>query len=121
MPDNVVILGASPKTERYSYKAQVMLGENGYNVIPVHPAVESINGIKVTADLSDIKDEIHTVTLYVNPAMVESLADKIIALNPQRVIFNPGTESVAASKAFADKGINVLDACTLVLLRTKQF
>lgn len=121
MKDNVVVLGASPKTERYSNKAQVMLTENGYNVIPVHPAIESINGIKVTADLAEIKDEIHTVTLYVNSAMVESMTDKIIALNPGRVIFNPGTESAVASKAFSDKGIDVLDACTLVLLRTRQF
>lgn len=119
--ENIVVLGASPKPERYSNKAVIMLRENGYNVIPVHPAVESVNGIKVIADLSDIKDEVHTVTLYVKGSMVETMVDKIAALKPKRIIFNPGTESEVASKAFADKGIDVLEACTLVLLRTKQF
>ena len=98
-----------------------MLRENGYNVIPVHPAVDKINGIKVKADLADINEDVHTVTLYVNGSMVETMVDKIAALKPNRVIFNPGTESAAAHKAFTDKGIDVLEACTLVLLRTNQF
>ncbi|MBB6480220.1 CoA-binding protein [Spirochaeta isovalerica] len=121
MSENVVVLGASPKPERYSNKAVTMLMENGYNVIPVHPAVKEVNGISVTADLSEIEDEIHTVTLYVNGMMVEKMADKILAVNPKRVIFNPGTESEAAKQIFLDKGIQVQEACTLVLLRTKQF
>jgi predicted CoA-binding protein len=121
MSENIVVLGASPKPERYSYKAVNMLTENGYNVIPVHPAVQEINGIKVTPHLEDIKEEIHTVTLYVNGSMVETMTDKILALKPKRVIFNPGTESSTASETFKKSGIEVLEACTLVLLRTKQF
>lgn len=121
MSENIVVLGASPKPERYSNKAVTMLTEKGYNVIPVHPAVSSVNGIRVTADLANIKDEIHTVTLYVNGSMVETMVDKIAALKPQRVIFNPGTESEAAQKALGEKGIEVVQACTLVLLRTGQF
>ncbi|MBI9099036.1 MAG: CoA-binding protein [Spirochaetaceae bacterium] len=121
MPDNIVVLGASPKPERYSNKAVTMLKEKGYNVIPVHPAVKEVNGIQVTADLNDITDDIHTVTLYVNGSMVANMADIIASLKPKRVIFNPGTESSEAKKVFFEKGIEVLEACTLVLLRTNQF
>ena len=121
MSDNVVVLGASPKPERYSNKAVNMLTENGYNVFPVHPAVKVVNGIDVIASLDDIKDEVHTVSLYVNGAMVEAMTEKIVNLNPKRVIFNPGTESSAAENIFIEKGIKVLNACTLVLLTTKQF
>lgn len=121
MSENIVVLGASPKPERYSNKAVNMLLENGYNVIPVHPAVKEVNGIKVTASLGDIKDEIHTVTVYVNGSMVEKMTENIAALNPKRVIFNPGSESSKAAEFLKNKGIEVLEACTLVLLRTKQF
>jgi len=121
MSDNIVVLGASPKPERYSNKAVIMLKDNGYNVIPVHPAVDRINGIDVTASLDDIKEEVHTLSLYVNGAMVDEMTDKIVSLNPKRVIFNPGTESETASEAMKEKGIEVLNACTLVLLRTNQF
>ncbi|MDA3812397.1 MAG: CoA-binding protein [Spirochaetaceae bacterium] len=121
MSENVVVLGASPKPERYSNKAVNMLTENGYNVIPVHPAVKEVNGIKVIASLNDIKENIHTVSLYVNGSMVEQMSNDIAALKPKRVIFNPGTESESALNFFKEKGIDVLEACTLVLLRTHQF
>ena len=121
MADNIVVLGASPKPERYSNKAVNMLKENGYNVIPVHPAIGEVNGVKTKADLSEIKEEVHTVTPYVNGSMVEKMADKIAALKPKRIIFNPGTESATAKDVFLNQEIDVLEACTLVLLRTNQF
>ena len=46
------------------------------------------------------------------------MADAMIALKPQRVIFNPGAESALLSSALAVQGIEVLNACTLVLIAT---
>ena len=46
---NVAVLGASPKEERYSFKAVRMLKEHGHIPIPVHPAghtVDGVNGLK---------------------------------------------------------------------------
>ncbi len=118
---NIVVLGASSKTERYSNKAVTLLTEKGYKVIPVHPVVKEVNGIEVTAALKDINKEVDTVCLYVNGSMVEKMADDIINLKPQRVIFNPGTESVEARRILEENGIGTLEACTLVLLKTNQF
>ena len=45
--ETVAVVGASPKPDRYSNKAVNLLKVNGYNVIPVHPAVKEVNGIAV--------------------------------------------------------------------------
>ncbi len=119
--ENVVVLGASSKPERYSNKAVTLLTEQGYKVIPVHPAIKEVNGIDVVATLKDIDMEVDTVCLYVNGTMVEKMIDDIINLKPRRVIFSPGTESSAANKILDEKGIETLNACTLVLLKTNQF
>lgn len=119
--ETVVIVGASPKKDRYSNKAQNLLREYGHRVVPVHPQFEEIDGVPVRASLRDIKEEIDTVTLYVNPKRGEELLEQIIALHPRRVIFNPGTESEKMSAAFVAAGIEPINACTLVLLRTNQF
>ena len=121
MSDNVVVLGASPKPVRYSNQAVTLLTEKGYSVIPVHPVVKKVNGIEVVPTLKDINKEVHTVTLYINGSMVEEIVDNIVDLKPERVIFNPGTESDAAEKKLGDSGIKTLRACTLVLLKTGQF
>lgn len=117
----VVILGASNKPDRYSYRALRLLLEKGYNCIPIHPALDYIDEIKVTHSLSDVKEKVHTLTLYVNPSKIESQLDAILDLKPERVIFNPGTESSIAETRLKENGIPALEACTLVMLKTGVF
>ncbi|NOR88577.1 MAG: CoA-binding protein, partial [Bacteroidales bacterium] len=47
--------------------------------------------------------------------------DYIINLQPERIIFNPGTENSEFMQMAQKKGIEVEEACTLVLLSTNQF
>ena len=117
----VVILGASPKKDRYSNKAQAMLQEYGYEAIPVAPAVTEIDGVAVHASLSTIEGAVDTLTLYMNPTRSLPLLHDIIQLAPRRVIMNPGTESGELAIHLREAGIMVQEACTLVLLRTGQF
>ena len=117
----VAVLGASNKLERYSNKAVRLLKENGYNVVPIHPMLEEIEGFEVVPDLESIKESIHTLSLYVNPEILSEYISGILKLKPARVIMNPGTESDDVQKQLEDNGISVLKACTLVLLRTGQF
>lgn len=119
--ENVVVIGASNNEERYSFKAMKMLAEYGYNPIPVAPARERILGRKVYPQASDVTGTVDTVTMYVGPARQEKLFEQIIALKPRRVIFNPGTENTAEYDRLKAAGIEVIEACTLVMLRTNQF
>ncbi|MDC7241902.1 MAG: CoA-binding protein [Spirochaetales bacterium] len=121
MKQNVAILGASQKAERYSNKALHMLLEHDHSVYPVHPVLKDIEGHQVYPSLSSIEDEIDTLTVYVGPKWIEPLIDEIVALKPGRVILNPGTESQPLKDALDTAGIPWLEACTLVLLRTGQF
>lgn len=117
----VVVLGASPKEDRYSNRAVAMLREYGYEVIPVHPTAKEIHGLPVVPRLDQISSPVDTVTIYLNPTTSGELADSIFALQPRRIIFNPGTENPTLGAAATSRGIQVLHACTLVLLRSGQF
>jgi hypothetical protein len=59
--------------------------------------------------------------MYLSPARQEMYYDKIIALQPQRVLFNPGTENPAFAQRLQNEGIAVENACNLVLLATNQY
>lgn len=121
MNKNVAILGASPKEDRYANMAQKLLTENGYNVYPINPAYEKIENRTCYKRLADIKEEIDTVTVYMNPERLEKLLADIIAKKPRRIIFNPGTESEDLKGTLNNSGIEVVEACTLVMLKTGQF
>ena len=119
--ENVAILGASNKADRYSFKALNMLMDHGHQVYPVHPVLERIQDQKVYPTLSDIDQRIDTLTVYVGPQRIVPLIPSIVSLAPKRVILNPGTESEELKSALESAGIAYQEACTLVLLRTGQF
>jgi len=117
----VVVLGASPKSERYSNQAVHLLKKQGHHVIPVHPAIKEIAGLPVARSLADIDERVDTLTLYVSPLHSTPLIGAILSLHPARVIFNPGTENPVLKTAIKEQGIPAEEACTLILLKTDQF
>lgn len=118
---HVVILGASPKPARYANQAMRLLLAEGYRVTPVHPRWQEIEGLPVLASLSQIRRPVQTLTLYVGPAQLEAMTDELVQLAPDRVIFNPGTESGTVQQRLDAAGIHWLEACTLVMLKTRVF
>jgi uncharacterized protein len=117
----VAILGASDNPERYSYKAFRMLLEYKHTPLPVTPKFNEFEGVAAYKTLKDIKTSVDTLTMYVGPQISSGLEADILGLKPKRVIFNPGSENPPLEKKLSAAGIEVLDACTLVMLRTNQF
>jgi len=120
-PKRVVVLGASPNSERYSYQAVEKLLQAGHEVIPVHPACDRILGIPCKPGLGEIQGSVDTVTVYVNADRLRDMEKELIALKPKRIIFNPGTENKSVADECRNAGIQVIFACTLVMLSSGQF
>lgn len=121
MTERVVIIGASPKRERYSNMAQRLLMEKGHTVIPINPGQVEIEGVQVIRHLSEVQGPVDSVTMYVNAEVSRNLVADLIRIKPRRVIFNPGSESPLVAKALQEHRISVLEACTLVLIQTGQW
>lgn len=119
-PHTVAVLGASDNPERYAFRAVQLLREYGHRVLPVHPALHTVDGLPVVKSLAELPP-VDTLTLYVGSARLPALAGDIVRLRPGRVLFNPGTESPELQSALDQAGIPWLEACTLVLLRSGQF
>ena len=119
--EKVAVVGASPKPDRYSNKAIHMLKEYHHTPLPVAPGHETIEGLKTYPDLGSLEETVDTVTLYLKKERQDAVIDQIVKLKPKRVIFNPDTENPEAADKLKQAGINVVEACTLVLLRTGQY
>jgi predicted CoA-binding protein len=119
--ETVAILGASPKPDRFAYKAFELLREYGHRPIPINPAFPEILGEKCYATISDAPPPIDTITLYLGEARSNPLIDEIIKAKPRRIIMNPGAENFALAEKAEVAGIEVVEGCTLVMLRTGQF
>lgn len=115
-----LVLGASTKPERYAYKVITQLRAKNYPVVAVGAKTGTVAGVEFKTSLQQLPP-IHTVSMYLSPARQEMYYDKIIALQPQRVLFNPGTENPAFAQRLQNEGIAVENACNLVLLATNQY
>lgn len=115
----VAVLGASPKKERYSNQAMHLLEQYGHEVFPVNPAHEKIENWQVYPALHAVPKPIHTLSVYLGD--ITSVLPEILQLQPERIIFNPGTEAPQHYQALEQAGIEIVEGCTLVMLKTKQF
>ena len=116
------IIGATTNPARYAYFAAELLTEHNHSIVPI--------GIKkgkvADEEILDIRqkpsvDGIDTVTLYLGPQNQTEWYDYILSLEPKRIIFNPGTENRELAQKAEAKGIETLEACTLVMLRVGNY
>ena len=115
-----IVLGASPNPERYSFKAIVALRNKGHDVIAVGKRTGVVSDTEIE-DGSLLHDNVHTITIYLNATNQLDWYDFIFTNKPKRIIMNPGAENPELEVMASEKGIEVLEACTLVLLATGSY
>jgi uncharacterized protein len=122
MSKKTVLVGATPNPARYAYFAAQVLVDNNHEMVPVGLKRGKVQG----KDILDIRlkppiDQVDTITLYIRPENQREWYNYFLSLKPKRIIFNPGTENEELEMLAEENGIEALEACTLVMLRTGQY
>ncbi len=115
-----LVIGASHKPIRYSYMAVKMLNEYNHEVVALGNRAREVEDWKILDGHPELTD-IHTITVYLNAINQQEYYDYFLQLKPERVIFNPGAENRELELLLRKNGIETLEACTLVMLRTGQY
>ena len=115
-----LVIGASTNPTRYSYLAMNRLQAAGHDAIPLGVKRGEVAGKSILKD-PPMDHTIDTVTMYIGPEIQEEYHDYLLELRPRRIIFNPGTINPGFMKELEDAGIEVVDACTLVMLSTGEY
>lgn len=115
-----LVLGATTKPGRYANIATEMLLKKGFEIELLGNSQGSILGHTIKTNKEDISD-IDTVTIYLSSKNQLDFEDFILNLQPRRVIFNPGAENEELEKKLGEKGIETINACTLVMISTNQY
>ncbi len=117
-----LVVGATANSSRYAFLAARMLNEYGHEFVPIGIKKETVLG-KEILNLREKPpiDGIDTITLYIGPQNQPEWYDYLLSLKPKRIIFNPGTENDEFEKMAEAKNVEVVEGCTLVMLRSNQF
>ena len=120
MSKTTLVLGASANPARYSNIAINRLRRNNHPVVAIGKRNGTVGDTPVETATRKIEG-LDTITLYLNPGNQKQYYDYIMDLKPKRIIFNPGTENEELAEMARKKGIEPMEACTLVLLSTGQY
>jgi predicted CoA-binding protein len=115
-----LVLGASPNPLRFSNKMVKSLVRKKMEVIALGLRKGEIAGIKILTGKPELSD-IHTVSLYIGPALQSPLYEYILSLRPKRIIFNPGTINIEFMNLAQENGIEVVTDCSLVMLNSGKY
>lgn len=116
----VLLIGASLKPFRYSHIAVKMLASYNHEVWPLGREKGEIAGQEVKTTLPDW-DKLDTVTIYLNYENQKDYYESVFDYHPERIIFNPGTENPEFKKLAENKGVKVIENCTLEMLEAGIF
>jgi predicted CoA-binding protein len=115
-----LVLGASENPSRYSHLALQRLQSHHHPVVAIGKHKGMVGDAVIETEKKEWKD-VDTVTLYLNPVNQKEYYNYILSLKPHRIIFNPGAENEELAKLATGKGIQPVEACTLVMLATNQY
>ena len=111
----VAIVGASADRSTFGNKAVRAHLRAGWTVYPVHPQAQEVEGLPVLGSLDAVPGgQVDRVAVYVRPSIGLGLLPAIALVQPQEVIFNPGTANTAVLKEAAELGLPVRQTCSIL-------
>ncbi len=112
---SVAVLGASRDRNKYGNKSVRAHLRTGWDVFPINPHAEEIEGLKAFRSLRDVPvQSLDRVSIYVPPEIGLSLLNDIAAAQPREVWLNPGSESDELLDAANKLGLLMICACSIV-------
>lgn len=115
-----LVLGASLNKTRYAHLAIQRLERQNFWVVGIGSRKGMVGGASIHTNKISLEN-IHTVSIYLNPENQEEYYNYVVELNPGRVIFNPGSENPRFEALLTHHKIPFERSCTLVLISTGQF
>ena len=112
------VVGASSKPHKYGNKVLRCYQQNQHSVVPVNPVEERIEGLTCIASVSDLPDNVSSISIITPPKVTEQVIEQAIVKGVKNVWMQPGAESAQAIAACEAAGINVIadGSCVLVVL-----
>ncbi len=114
MAKTIAIVGASEDRRKYGNKAVRAFKDGGWEVYPINPKAEEIEGLRAYPTVRDVPGSIDRVSMYVPPSVGIRLLDDIAEKKPGELFFNPGSEDPEILEAARARGLEPIVACSIV-------
>jgi predicted CoA-binding protein len=113
-PKTIAIIGASIDRTKFGNKAVRAFRQQGYEVFPVNPKEETVEGLRAYKSIADVPVRPQLISVYLPPAVLLKVLPDIAAKGCDELWLNPGTESAEVLAEAERLGLNTIQACSIV-------
>jgi hypothetical protein len=111
----VAILGASRNRRKYGNKSVRAHLQQGYDVFPVNPHADEVEGLKAYPNLASVPaPHLDRISIYLPPDVALGLLEEIQNRGAKEVWFNPGSDSAEVVARAEALGLEIIRACSIV-------
>jgi len=111
----VAILGASDDRAKFGNKAVRAYLARGYQVFPIHPNAEMIEGLAVYRTILEVPAaQLDRASLYLPPHIGQQVIEEVARKSVREVWLNPGAESPELIARAKELGLNVIAGCSIL-------
>lgn len=101
------VVGATDNHDKYGYQIFENLRRRGYEVFPVNPRLNELEGNKCYPSIGDIPVKVDVVDFVVPPKVTEEILKECKNLGLNRIWLQPGSESETAIEYCHDNDMKV--------------
>lgn len=111
------VVGANQDPDKYGNMIYRKLKRLGYQVYPVNPMYEEIEGDTCYKDLSSLPVIPEVIDMVVSPKRGRAFIDEAARLGTNYIWLQPGTHDEELLKQIENLGLQSVQACVLVAAR----
>ena len=111
------VVGATQNPSKFGNKIFKKLQRNGYDVAPINPVYDDVEGVATFENLSAMSEKPECVNVVVSPERAMNALNEAIELGIKYIWFQPGAFNEEIIERAETAGVNIVyHACVLVEL-----
>jgi predicted CoA-binding protein len=115
MKPSIAVIGAGNDRRKFGNKAVRAYLRRGYDVFPVHPREETVEGLPAYRSVLDVPGEkLDRVSIYLPPALGLAVLDEVARRPVGEVWLNPGADAPEVVDKAKRLGLNVVTGCSII-------
>jgi predicted CoA-binding protein len=117
----LAIVGVSRGGQKFGNMAYREFKAKGYQLYPIHPSAETLEGDRAYADFKSLPEKVGGVLVIVPPAQTEKVVREAAAAGVTRIWMQRGAESEAAIRFCQEGGIAEVHGECIMMFAGKYF
>ncbi len=111
----LAVFGVSRSAQKFGNSTYRELKQRGYDVVAIHPEMDTIDGDPVFGSLDDFSPTPEGAVISVSPQLVPDILKDLAAHNIQHVWLQQGSESPEALRVGEELGLSVVAGSCILM------